>query len=158
VIIPDHADFRLLSRRALTALEQYREVNLFLRALVPMLGFKSTSVYYDRLPRMAGETKYPLRRMIALALDGITSFTMRPLRMIAYTGLVMSVVSFLLAIWALYVALFTSRGAPGWASIVVPVALVGGLQLASLGVIGEYIGKIYLEVKHRPVFDVEEIV
>jgi glycosyltransferase involved in cell wall biosynthesis len=157
-IVPDHADFRLMSRRALKALEQYQEVNLFLRALVPLLGFQSTSVYYNRLPRMAGESKYPLGKMLALAANGVTSFTMQPLRMISLAGLLVSVVSFLLALWALYVATMTNRGVPGWASIVVPVALVGGLQLASLGVIGEYIGKIYLEVKRRPAFDIEEII
>ena len=156
-IVLDHADFRLMSRRALTALERYPEVNIFLRAMVPLLGFKTTSVYYDRSPRFAGVSKYPLGRMISLALDGITSFSMRPLRLIAYAGGVMSLLSFLIGAWALYVVLFTNRGVPGWASIVVPIAFVGGLQLASLGVIGEYIGKIYMEVKRRPLFEIEEI-
>ena len=156
-IVLDHADFRLMSRRALTALERYPEVNIFLRAMVPLLGFKTTSVYYDRSPRFAGVSKYPLGRMISLALDGITSFSMRPLRLIAYAGGIMSLLSFLIGAWALYVVLFTNRGVPGWASIVVPIAFVGGLQLASLGVIGEYIGKIYMEVKRRPLFEIEEI-
>jgi glycosyltransferase involved in cell wall biosynthesis len=156
-IVLDHADFRLMSRRALTALERYPEVNIFLRAMVPLLGFKATSVYYDRSPRVAGVSKYPFGRMISLALDGITSFSMRPLRLIAYAGGVMSMLSFLIGGWALYVVLFTNRGVPGWASIVVPIAFVGGLQLASLGVIGEYIGKIYMEVKRRPLFEIEEI-
>ena len=156
-IVLDHADFRLMSRRALIALERYPEVNIFLRAMVPLLGFKTTSVYYDRSPRFAGVSKYPLGRMIGLALDGITSFSMRPLRLIAYAGAVMSVLSFLIGAWALYVVLFTNRGVPGWASIVVPIAFVGGLQLASLGVIGEYIGKIYMEVKRRPLFEIEAI-
>lgn len=156
-IVLDHADFRLMSRRALTALERYPEVNIFLRAMVPLLGFKTTSVYYDRSPRFAGVSKYPLGRMISLALDGITSFSMRPLRLIAYAGGAMSLLSFLIGAWALYVVLFTHRGVPGWASIVVPIAFVGGLQLASLGVIGEYIGKIYMEVKRRPLFEIEEI-
>lgn len=157
-VVPDHADFRLMSRRALKALEHYHEVNLFLRALVPQLGFRSTMVYYDRLPRLAGETKYPLSRMVALATQGVTSFSMQPLRLISVAGLLMSLVSFLLGIWAIYIATMTHRGVPGWASIVVPVALVGGLQLASLGVIGEYIGKIYMEVKRRPLFEIEEII
>jgi glycosyltransferase involved in cell wall biosynthesis len=157
-IVLDHADFRLMSRRALNALERYREVNVFLRALVPLLGFKFTTVYYDRLPRFAGVSKYPLRRMLGLALNGITSFSMQPLRMISYGGLIMSVVSFLVGAWALTTVLFTDRAVPGWASIVVPVSLVGGLQLASLGIIGEYVGKIYLEVKHRPLFEIEEVV
>ncbi|HBK05493.1 MAG TPA: glycosyltransferase [Acetobacteraceae bacterium] len=156
-IVLDHADFRLMSRRALTALERYPEVNIFLRALVPLLGFKTTSVYYDRAPRFAGVSKYPLGRMISLALDGITSFSMRPLRLIAYAGGIMSLFSFLIGAWALYIVLLTNRGVPGWASIVVPIAFVGGLQLASLGVIGEYIGKIYMEVKRRPLFEIEEI-
>lgn len=157
-IVLDHADFRLMSRRALTALERYQEVNVFLRALVPLLGFKVTTVHYDRLPRFAGVSKYPLGRMLGLALNGITSFSMQPLRMIAFAGLLMSAVSFLIAVWALFTVLFTHRAIPGWASIVVPVALVGGLQLASLGIIGEYVGKIYLEVKRRPLFEVEEVV
>ena len=156
-IMLDHADFRLMSRRALEALERYREVNIFLRALVPLLGFKTTSVYYDRAPRFAGVSKYPLSRMISLAVDGITSFSMQPLRLIAYAGLVVSLVSFVIGLWAIYIVFFTHRGVPGWASIVVPIAFVGGLQLASLGVIGEYIGKIYMEVKRRPLFEIEDI-
>lgn len=156
-IVLDHADFRLMSRRALTALERYPEVNIFLRALVPLLGFKTTCVYYDRVPRQAGESKYPLGRMISLALEGITSFSMRPLRLIAYVGGIMAMGSFLVGAWALYIALFTDRAVPGWASIVVPIAFVGGLQMGSLGVIGEYIGKIYMEVKRRPLFEIAEI-
>ncbi|MEA2741063.1 MAG: polyisoprenyl-phosphate glycosyltransferase, partial [Acetobacteraceae bacterium] len=156
-IVLDHADFRLMSRRALEALERYREVNVFLRALVPLLGFKTTNVYYERAPRFAGVSKYPFGRMMALALEGITSFSVRPLRLIAYTGLIMSLISFFIGVWAMYIVLFTHRGVPGWASIVVPIAFVGGLQLASLGVIGEYIGKIYMEVKRRPLFEIEEV-
>nr|WP_294551571.1 glycosyltransferase family 2 protein [uncultured Rhodopila sp.] len=156
-VVLDHADFRLMSRRALDALGKYQEVNIFLRALVPLLGFKATSVYYDRSARLAGVSKYPLGRMLGLAVNGITSFSMRPLRLIAYAGFTMSMVSFLIGIWALFVVSFTSRGVPGWASIVVPIAFVGGLQLVSLGVIGEYIGKIYMEVKRRPLFEIEEI-
>ena len=156
-VVLDHADFRLMSRRALTALERYPEVNIFLRALVPLLGFKTTSVYYERSARLAGVSKYPLRRMLSLAVNGITSFSMRPLRLIAYAGCLMSAVSFLIGLWAICVALFTNRAIPGWASIVAPIALMGGLQLAAMGVIGEYIGKIYLEVKRRPLFEIEEI-
>lgn len=156
-IVLDHADFRLMSRRALDALQRYREVNIFLRALVPLLGFKTTSVYYDRAPRFAGVSKYPLGRMVSLAMNGITSFSMRPLRLIAYAGFAMSIVSFVIGLWAIFIVLFTHRSVPGWASIVVPIAFVGGLQLASLGVIGEYIGKIYLEVKQRPLFEIEEM-
>ena len=156
-VVLDHADFRLMTRRALIALERYPEVNIFLRALVPLLGFRTTNVYYNRSPRFAGVSKYPLRRMLALAIDGITSFSMRPLRLISYCGLIMSLVSAMIGAWAMYVALLTNRGVPGWASIVVPIALVGGLQLASLGVIGEYVGKIYLEVKRRPLYEIEDI-
>lgn len=155
-IVPDHADFRLLSRRALDALARYGEVNIFLRAIVPLLGFKSAQVQYDRAPRFAGISKYPLRRMIGLAVDGITSFSMRPLRLITALGLGMAAVSFLLGFWAIAAAIFTTRAVPGWASTVVPIAFVGGLQLFSMGVIGEYVGKIYLEVKHRPLFEIEE--
>ena len=156
-VVLDHADFRLMTRRALDALERYPEVNIFLRALVPLLGFRTISVYYNRSPRSAGISKYPLRRMLALAIDGITSFSMQPLRLISYCGFIMSLLSSMVGVWAMYVALFTSRAVPGWASTVVPIALVGGLQLASLGVIGEYIGKIYLEVKRRPLFEIEDI-
>lgn len=157
-VVLDHADFRLMSRRALTALAKYNEVNIFLRALVPLLGFQTASVYYDRTPRLAGVSKYPVGKMLGLAMNGITSFSMRPLRLIAYAGFIMSLISFLIGLWAVYVVLFTHRGVPGWASIVVPVAFVGGLQLASMGIIGEYIGKIYMEVKRRPLFEIEEIV
>ena len=156
-IVFDHADYRLMSRRALTAFERYSEVNIFLRAIVPLLGFKSTSVYYDRAPRFAGVSKYPLRRMLALAMEGVTSFSMQPLRFIAYSGVLMAVVSFLVALWAVYVTVVAHRSVPGWASIVVPVAMVGGIQIAFLGVIGEYIGKIYMEVKRRPPFEIEKV-
>lgn len=157
-ILPDHADFRLMSRRALDALGRYGEVNVFLRAIVPLLGFKTGQVIYDRSPRFAGTSKYPLAKMIGLAVNGITSFSMRPLRLITAFGLVMAAVSFLVGFWAIATALFTNWAVPGWASIIVPITLVGGLQLFSMGVIGEYIGKIYLEVKRRPLFEIEEII
>lgn len=155
--VPDHADFRLMSRRALTALARYPEVNIFLRAMVPLLGFRTAQVRYARRPRLAGELKYPLPRMLALAIDGVTSFSMRPLRLITLVGLAVSALSFLLGFWAVYVRLFTDRALPGWTSVMVPVAFLGGLQLLSMGIIGEYVGKIYIEVKRRPLFEIEQV-
>ena len=156
--IADHADYRLLSRRALDALGKYGEVNIFLRALVPLLGFRTAQVLYDRAPRFAGVSKYPLRRMVRLALDGITSFSMRPLRLITLAGLTVSLLSFLAGIGALLVGFLSNRAVPGWTSTVVPSLFIGGLQLLALGVIGEYVGNIYLEVKRRPLFEVEEMI
>lgn len=157
-MVPDHADFRLMSRRALAAMQRYNEVNLYIRAIVPLLGFRTTQVYYERKPRFAGESKYPLAKMLGLALNGITSFSMRPLRMITVIGITVAAFSFLVGIWAIGIVAFTKSAVPGWASIVVPITFVGGLQLLSLGVIGEYVGKIYLEVKQRPLFEIEEII
>lgn len=154
-IVPDHADFRLMSRRALQALTRYTEVNVFLRAIVPQLGFRSAVVTYDRAPRFAGVSKYPLGRMLSFALDGITSFSMQPLRLITITGLVVSLAAFGIGAWAIVAQVFFRDTVPGWASIVSPLSLIGGLQLLSLGVIGEYIGKIYLETKRRPHFEIE---
>lgn len=155
-VVKQHADFRLLGRRALQALSRYGEVNVFLRAMVPLLGFNTGSVAYARASRMAGDSKYPVLKMIAFAWDGITSFSLAPLRLITIVGMTMSIPSFLLGIWALVAALFTDAVVPGWTSTIVPIALVGGLQLFSLGVIGEYVGKVYKEVKRRPKFEVEE--
>ena len=157
-IITDHADFRLMSRRALDALARYSEVNLFLRGIVPLLGFTTANEYYDRRPRLAGETKYPLSRMLALSVDGITSLSMRPLRLITGMGFAVSMVSFLVGFWAVGIRIFSNSALPGWTSIVVPISLIGGLQLLSLGMIGEYIGKIYLEVKRRPLFEIEKVI
>lgn len=156
-ILPDHADFRLMSRRALDALARYGEVNLFLRAIVPLLGFRSAVVTYDRGARFAGTSKYNLPRMAGLAIDGITSFSMRPLRLITITGIITALLAFMVGLWALWLALFTTRAVPGWTSIVAPLAFIGGLQLLSMGVIGEYIGKIYLETKRRPLFEIDEM-
>ncbi|GBQ26519.1 glycosyltransferase [Acetobacter estunensis NRIC 0472] len=154
-IIPNHADFRLLDRRALDALLRYSERNLFLRGMVPLIGFPSTTVHYARQSRMAGESKYPLRRMIALAIEGITSFSVTPLRFIAFTGVIISVFS---AIAILYTICDRLNGhvVRGWASITIAIFFMGGVQMLSLGVIGEYIGKIYLETKRRPRFHIEE--
>jgi glycosyltransferase involved in cell wall biosynthesis len=156
-IIENHADFRLMSRRAVDALTKYSEVNIFLRALVRQLGFSSTVVTYDRLPRLAGESKYPIRKMASFALEGLTSFSMRPLRLIAIAGTVISFFAVGVGIWAIAEATLGNT-VPGWASIVAPLTFVGGLQLLSLGVIGEYVGKIYMETKRRPLFEVEKFV
>jgi len=157
-IIRNHADYRLMGRAALEALGEYREVNLFLRGVIPQLGFRSTNVYYERLERFAGESKYPLRKMMALAIDGVTSFSSVPLRMIAALGAAIFVVSISVAVWVVSVRLFTARAVPGWASITLPIYSLGGVQLLSLGIVGEYVAKIYMETKRRPRFLVETIV
>lgn len=156
-IVFNHADYRLLSRRALEALSEYREVNLFLRGLVRLLGYPSAIVEYDRTERFAGESKYPLRKMLSFAWQGITSFSTGPLRLITTMGFLVSLVSLGLAAWALVIKLFVNKAFPGWASTVVPLYFLGGVQLLSLGVIGEYIAKIYLETKQRPSFHVERL-
>jgi glycosyltransferase involved in cell wall biosynthesis len=156
-IIPDHADFRLMGRNALRALADYPEANLFLRGLVPQLGFASRQVFYDRGARAAGESKYPLRKMLRLAMDGVTSFSAVPLRIIAGLGALVFVLSLCITVWVLFVREFTDRAVPGWASITLPIYLLGGLQLLSLGVVGEYVAKVYLETKRRPRFLIERI-
>jgi len=155
-VVYNHADYRLLGRRALEALKQYSEVNLFLRGIVPLLGFKTTTVFYDRAERFAGESKYPLRKMLVLAFDGITSFTAFPLRMISMLGLVVSAVSAVMVGWVLWIKLFTTEAVPGWASSVIPIYFLGGIQLLSIGVLGEYVAKIYFETKRRPRYFIEE--
>jgi glycosyltransferase involved in cell wall biosynthesis len=155
-IVHNHADFRLLSRRALESLKNYSEVNLFVRGIVPLLGYRSTTVLYDRAERFAGESKYPLRKMLALAFDGVTSFTAFPLRLIAFLGMFVSLLSGLMILWVLYVKLFTSQALPGWASSVIPVYLLGGIQLLSIGILGEYVAKLYFEAKRRPRYFIEE--
>lgn len=154
-IVADHADYRLMSARTVAALSDYTEVNLFLRALIPQLGFSVAVVPYRRAERFAGESKYPIRKMITFALDGVTSFSIRLLRLITLLGLIVSTGSFILAMWALITALVFDSTIPGWASIVVPIYFVCGVQLLSLGIIGEYVGKIFLETKRRPRFFVE---
>jgi glycosyltransferase involved in cell wall biosynthesis len=154
--IPDHADYRLLSRQALDALAQFSEANLYLRGLIPMVGFKSSVVKYVRAERFAGTSKYPIRKMLGLALVAITSFSVFPLRLISVAGVLLSASSFLVSIWVLLAALFTSTQA-GWASTALPIYFIGGLQLLGLGIVGEYVGRIYLETKRRPRFLVEEI-
>jgi glycosyltransferase involved in cell wall biosynthesis len=148
-IVYNHADYRLTSKRVLENLSEFKEVNLFLRGIFPLIGFKSTTVYYNRIKRFAGESKYPLRKMLSFALNGITSFSVTPLRIITISGFIISLISAVMSIWAL-VAFLRDTTFPGWASIVVPIFLLGGFQLLSIGLIGEYIGKIYKEVKSRP--------
>jgi polyisoprenyl-phosphate glycosyltransferase len=156
--IHNHADYRLMSRRAIDCLKQYSEVNLYLRGIVPLLGFKSETVYYDRSSRFAGESKYPLRKMLALALEAVTSFSVVPLRLITITGFVIFLASMAVTLWALWVRLFTDKAVPGWTSIVLPMYFLGGIQILSIGVLGEYLGKTYAEVKARPRFFIETIV
>ncbi len=151
----NHADYRLMSKRALDALSEYKEVNLFLRGIVPLIGYRSDYVYYDRHERFAGESKYPLKKMISFAIDGITSFSVKPLRIIANIGIVVSLISIVGLIYAL-VSYFTGSAVAGWTAIVCSIWLLGGLQMLCLGVVGEYIGKIYNEVKGRPRFRIEK--
>ena len=156
-IVQNHADFRLMSRTALAALLQYREVNLFLRGLIPTLGFPVTLVPYKRQARTAGETKYTLRKMLRLALDGITSFSVMPLRIIALLGALIFVGTMLATAWFLWVRFaHSAQVVPGWASTVLPMLFLGGVQLLSIGVLGEYVGKIYLETKRRPRFIIQQ--
>ncbi len=154
-VVYNHADFRLMSRRVLEELSNFREVNLFLRGMVPLIGFQSCKVYYKRAERFAGESKYPLKRMLSFAINGITSFSTKPLKIITWLGLLMSVISILAFIWAFAVKLF-GHSEIGWSSMMCSIWLIGGLQLLALGIIGEYIGKIYAEVKQRPRYIVAE--
>jgi glycosyltransferase involved in cell wall biosynthesis len=155
-IIENHADFRLLGRKVITALASYSEVNLFLRGLIPKLGFPSAKVFYDRQERKAGQSKYPLSKMLALAFEGISSLSPMPLRMITIVGFFVALISFTLGIWALVVRLCSGQALPGWASIVLPIYFLGGIQLLALGIIGEYLAKTYLESKRRPRFIIDE--
>ncbi|EPT7106693.1 glycosyltransferase family 2 protein [Klebsiella michiganensis] len=154
--VPNHADFRLLSRTALTALKDFKEQNLYLRGLIPLLGYKSSSVYYSRDKRVAGESKYPLKKMVALALEGITSLTITPLRMIAAAGVATCLLSSLAAIYA-FIEKLLGNTVAGWTSVMIAIFFLGGVQMLSLGIIGEYVGKIYMESKNRPKYFIEEV-
>ena len=154
-VVYNHADYRLVSARVLKEFANFREVNLFLRGLIPLVGFKSTTVSYSRAERLAGESHYPLRKMIALAVDGITSLSVKPLQMITGFGVVVALVSFTGCLWALITAL-CGKTVAGWASMTCIVCFVSGVQLICLGIIGEYIGKIYLETKQRPRYIISE--
>jgi len=153
-LVYNHADFRLLSKRALEELERFKEVNLFLRGIVPLIGFQSSVVYYDRLERTAGETKYPLKKMLAFAFDGITSFSVSPIRLVLVMGLLSFFMSLLFGSYFFYLKFFGDTEA-GWTSIITSIWLIGGLQLIAIGLIGEYVGKIYKEVKQRPKYIVD---
>ena len=154
-VVFNHADYRLVSSRVLQEFANYKEVNIFLRGMFPLVGFKSTSVYYERHERIAGESHYPLSKMLALAFDGITSLSVKPLHLITGLGCGIAVLSFIGVIWSVIVALTGHSGA-GWASMTSIVGFIGGVQLICLGVLGEYIGKIYMEVKHRPRYIISE--
>ena len=154
-IVYNHADFRLMSKRVLNAMEDYKEVNLFLRGIIPMVGFPSTNVYYERHERFAGESKYPLKKMLHFAFDGITSLSVKPIRLITTLGSLIFVFSIAMLIYSIVVH-FMGNSEIGWSSIMVSVWALGGLQILSIGIIGEYIGKIYMETKHRPRYIIQE--
>jgi glycosyltransferase involved in cell wall biosynthesis len=156
-IVYNHADYRLMSRRAVESLRGYDETHLFLRGLVPQLGYKGAIVEFDRAERFAGESKYPLTKMLSLAWQGVTSFSAYPLRLITGIGMMISVVSLVMAAWAVLTKLFTDNALPGWASTVIPMYFLGGVQLLSLGIIGEYVAKIFESSKKRPRFHVESL-
>ncbi len=157
-IVYNHADYRLMSRRAVDFLKGYQEVNLFIRGIIPLIGFKATNVYYDRAERFAGESKYPLKKMLAFAWNGITSFSTVPLKLITIMGFITFITTFLAAGWVFFVWAVLDRAIPGWTSTVLPIFFFGGVQILSLGVIGEYLGKIYSETKARPRFIIEKVV
>ena len=154
-IIYNHADYRLMSKRALTALSEFKEVNLFLRGIVPLVGFKSDTVEYKRTERFAGQSKYPLKKMISFALNGITSFSIKPIRMITALGILIFSVSILMLVYFL-IRHFTGNTVQGWTTLAASVWAIGGLQLLAIGVVGEYIGKIYMETKARPKYVIEK--
>ncbi len=154
-VVYNHADFRLMSKRVLQELANYKEVNLFLRGLVPLIGFQSTSVFYERHERFAGESKYPLKKMLAFAMNGITSFSVKPLKMITSFGFIMVIVSIIAFIWA-FISKLVGNTELGWSSTICSIWLIGGIQILCLGIIGEYVGKIYAEVKQRPRFIVAD--
>jgi glycosyltransferase involved in cell wall biosynthesis len=155
-IVFNHADYRLMSKRVLMQLENYKEVNLFLRGMVPLIGYPSDNVYYERQERFAGESKYPLKKMLSFAFDGITSFSVKPIRFILSMGMIIFLVSIVILIYSL-VQHFVGNTAWGWSSLMVSIWALGGLQLLSIGVIGEYIGKMYLETKGRPRFAIQDV-
>ena len=154
-VIFNHADFRLMSKRALEAFSLYKETNIFLRGMVPLIGFKSDIVTYERSERLAGESKYPLKKMLALAWEGITSLSIQPIRLITWLGAIVFLISIIMIIYSL-VSYFCGFAQSGWASTLCSIWAIGGLQLLAIGIIGEYIGKVYLEVKRRPRYIVEE--
>mgnify|MGYP006144356609 CR=1 FL=1 len=157
-MIFNHADYRLMSRRAIEALKRYGEVNLFLRAMVPMLGFRSAVVEYERAERWAGESKYPLLKMLSFALTGITSFSLKPLRIVTAIGFMVSALAAMVGLWAILAALAGQASMPGWASLLLVISFLGGTQLFAIGIVGEYVGRIYLEAKRRPRYEIETLI
>ena len=155
-IIKNHADFRLLSRKSIEQLKNFREVSLFLRGIVPLIGSNATIVYYNRDSRYKGKSKYSLKKMLNFAIDGITSFSVAPLRVVTLTGLIIFLISVVMSFYVLFLWFFTGRTLPGWSSIVLPMYFLGGIQVLFLGIMGEYLGKIYQEVKNRPRFIIEK--
>lgn len=156
-VIKNHADYRLMSSKALNALSNYEEVNLFLRGIVSQMGFKNTVLEYDEKPRLAGESKYSLKKMLKLAMDGITSFSIRPLQMISMCGVVFLVISVIMLLYSL-ITYMNGGAVSGWTSTVGALWLIGGAQLFALGIVGEYVGKIYMETKHRPRYEIDKII
>ncbi len=152
----NHADYRLMSKRAVEEFSKYKETNLFIRGMVPLIGYKTDCVYYDRKERAAGESKYPLKKMLALAFNGISSFSVKPITLILGLGLVIIGVSLLAAVYAL-ISFFFGNVVPGWTSLILSVWFLGGLQLLAIGMVGQYIGKIYMEVKQRPRYNIEKV-
>ena len=150
----NHADFRLMSKRAVEQFSNYKEINLFLRGIIPLLGYKTEKVFYERKERTAGESKYPLKKMLALAFEGITSFSIRPIKIVFYLGCIIIMCSITAAIYAL-ISYITGKAVAGWTSLILSIWFIGGVQLLSIGLIGTYIGKIYMEVKHRPRYNIE---
>ncbi len=157
-LVYNHADFRLMSRRAIEALRGYREVNLYLRGIIPLIGFRSTVIEYDRKPRLAGESKYPLSKMLKLALEAVTSFSTVPLQVISVLGFLVFLGAMAISAWVLWISLFTDRAVPGWASTVLPMYFLGGIQILCLGVVGAYLGKVYREIKARPRYFIDRTV
>ena len=154
-LVYNHADYRLLSKKALECLLEYNEVNMFLRGIIPQIGYKTSIVYYERNERQAGISKYPLKKMINFAIDGITSFSIKPLKIITVLGIIISLFSFLIMVYSLIMK-FTGHTVAGWTFIIISIWLIGGIQMLFLGIIGEYIGKIYSETKKRPKYFIEE--
>ena len=152
----NHADFRLMSKRAVKQFSLYKESNMFLRGMMPLIGYQTAEVYYDRKERVAGESKYPLKKMLALAFNGISSFSVKPITMIMWLGLIIIGVSLLATVYAL-ISYFAGSVVPGWTSLILSVWLLGGLQLLAIGMVGMYIGKIYMEVKERPRYNIEKV-
>jgi len=154
-IVYNHADYRLMSKKAVCALEQFTEVNVFLRGMIPLLGYKSGFIYYERLKRFAGESKYPLRKMLAFAFEGISSLSIKPIRFITITGFFIFTSS-ILELISLFFVYLSGKAVTGWSTITMSIWILGGFQILAIGVIGEYIGKIYLETKHRPKYIIEQ--